>query len=38
MQRVKVLSCIAVKEIYESVLQWQSAFPVFVTLFQSVRR
>jgi hypothetical protein len=38
MQQVKVLSCIAVKEIYVFVLLWQSAFLVFVTQFQLVRR
>jgi hypothetical protein len=38
MQQVKVLSCIAVKEIYAFVLLWQSAFLVFEIQFQSVRR
>jgi len=35
---VRVLSCIADREIYASVLPWQNVFQAFETLFQSVRR
>jgi hypothetical protein len=37
MQQVKVLSCIAAKEIFAFVLQWQSASLVFGILCQLVR-